>query len=237
MTKIKKQKFLSRHCQGRQLFWLSRQDQSCRMITHRVLSILILCLLVDVWTGATAQAQTQIERPERAIVFLFDKSRSTRDGGYLDGEKRAILEITGHLQDGDWVSLIAFDNAPFQIVRPVRLSLESRRSITERLARIMAHSQSNPISSLETAVKNFETINAQKSLLVVMTDGKLMAEEGDLKAAIARLPTEVTLAVAIFSSDKKELEPWLTRADPRYSFVEGELVEFVERLVRQINSW
>ena len=155
MTKIESQKFLSLHCQGRQLFWLTRLNQSYRMISRRVLSTLILCLFVDVWTGATAQAQTQIERPERAVVFLFDKSRSTLDGGYLDGEKRAILEITGHLPDGDCVSLIAFDNAPFQIVRPVRLSFESRRLITERLARVMAHSQSNPISSLETVVKTF----------------------------------------------------------------------------------
>jgi hypothetical protein len=166
----------------------------------------LLSQLVITAAANQSEAQNPIAQPDRAVIFLFDKSNSTSQNNFFEIEKK-----------------IAFDSWPFEIIKNFKLSAESRPRIAERLTRVFPHSQSDVTSSLKLATERFKEINARANILIVMTDGKL--SKNDLfDTELGSISVNTTMLVSIFSNDEKDLKQWLPRADA--NFIESDPAKF-----------
>ena len=109
------------------------------------------------------------EQPNRAIVFVIDRSGSMQ-GVKLDAAKEAVLSGINALAPTDRVSLVMFDSEATVVFKD--LTRAKMAVINKALKRIEPGGGTNIFPGLKEAFEILQGINAKTKHVVLFTDGE-----------------------------------------------------------------
>jgi uncharacterized protein YegL len=135
-----------------------------------------------------------------SVVFVLDSSGSM--SSEIAGLKKRKIEMAGDaiqstlafLRNRDFVSIIAFSNAPIEIL-PLR-ELSKRLEIYAKLSAISAYGTTLIIPALESAVKTLAGAKTNHRHIILLSDGKSREETvkfSQIKEAIEKLKISITV--------------------------------------------
>jgi uncharacterized membrane protein len=133
--------------------------------------------------------QTKKRRLSSAVILVIDKSGSMIHQNKIDAAKQAALMSIESLRDGDFVSVIGFDDAPFVIIdlKPVS---EVRSQAERRLRNLTAAGQTNLLPALAAARQKLRAAKAGRKHIIVLSDGKFPLASDAYVGEINRLRDE-----------------------------------------------
>ena len=119
--------------------------------------------------------QTEQKRLNTAIALVLDKSGSMRVDDRMEFTREAAKEVVRNLKDDDYVSVIAFDAAPFVVLRlaPVR---DVRNIAANRIDRIIASGRTILLPAMDEARRALVRAQTARKHMIILTDGKLPGE-------------------------------------------------------------
>jgi uncharacterized membrane protein len=107
-----------------------------------------------------------------AVMLVIDKSRSMDSDQKIDFAKEAARTFIGSLRDEDYIGVIAFDAAPFIVVRLGLLS-EIRQMAIDRIGRIFPTGATQPLTAIDEARRGLMRVNAGRKHMLFLTDGQI----------------------------------------------------------------
>ncbi|MCB0310782.1 MAG: VWA domain-containing protein, partial [Bdellovibrionales bacterium] len=114
----------------------------------------------------------QKKRLNVAVELILDKSKSMADYRKLDFAKEAAREVIRNLKDDDYIGVIGFDSAPFEVVR-LALLKENRQHALERVGRLYPAQKTNLLPAINEGRRRLESAQAGRKHMIILTDGKL----------------------------------------------------------------
>ncbi|MBX7136429.1 MAG: VWA domain-containing protein [Oligoflexia bacterium] len=126
----------------------------------------------DVLPVKLAPPQTVKKRLNIAVELILDKSRSMASGSKLEFAKEAGREVIRNLKDDDYVGVIGFDSAPFEVIKLGQLG-EIRESAMERVGRLFPTGKTNLLPAIDEARRRLEAVDAGRKHMIILTDGQL----------------------------------------------------------------
>lgn len=104
-----------------------------------------------------------------SLLVLVDKSKSMRKEEKIERARDAIIALAEALRPKDRFSVVAFDSAPFHILRFD--TIEKQRALTrKRLMNIFASGQADLVTSLEYAGKHLGFENTERRHILLIGD-------------------------------------------------------------------
>ena len=131
--------------------------------------------LVVTITAPTKEGETA--RPSLCIVPVIDVSGSM-GGAKLDYAKRSAIKLVEHLKTGDYCGLIVFDTYVRTIVKPHKLTSDSKEKLKAEIGKLQAGSSTNFAGGLLAALESIDQLDLPESVLqrvVMFTDGQANA--------------------------------------------------------------
>jgi Ca-activated chloride channel homolog len=116
--------------------------------------------------------QQEEKRLNVAVMLVIDKSRSMDSEQKMDFAKEAARTFIASLRDEDYVGVIAFDAAPFIVVRLGLLS-EIRQMAIDRIGRIFPTGATQPLTAIDEARRALMRVNAGRKHMLFLTDGQI----------------------------------------------------------------
>lgn len=143
------------------------------------------------------------EKPSLAIALVIDRSGSM-EGEKLELTKEAAKGVVELLSPHDFISVVAFDDAPRQVV-PLQL-VTSPSVIAETIGSIVSSGSTNVYAALNHAAEDLARANAKFKHIILLTDGK--SAPGDYEKSIRKATdAEITVStVGIGDCDRFLLE-------------------------------
>ena len=137
------------------------------------------------------------EKPSLAIALVLDRSGSM-EGDKLELTKDAAKGVVELLSPQDFISIIAFDDAPHEIA-PLQ-NVVSPTAITETIGALAADGATNIYPALAKATDDLLRVNAKFKHIVLLTDGQSVP--GDFEKAIRRATSgDITVSTVGIGSD------------------------------------
>ena len=121
------------------------------------------------------------EKPSLAIALVIDRSGSM-EGDKLELTKDAAKGVVELLSPQDFIAVIAFDDAPHEIV-PLQ-NVASPSVITETIGALASDGSTNIYPALAKATDDLLRVNAKFKHIILLTDGQ--SAPGDYDKAIRR---------------------------------------------------
>ncbi len=121
------------------------------------------------------------EKPSLAIALVIDRSGSM-DGDKIELTKKAAQGVVELLSPQDFISVIAFDDAPREVV-PVQ-NVSSPSAISETIGAISADGSTNLYPALTKATDDLLRVNAKFKHIILLSDG--LSVPGDFEQAVRR---------------------------------------------------
>ncbi|MBQ2791319.1 MAG: VWA domain-containing protein [Thermoguttaceae bacterium] len=153
------------------------------------------------------------EKPSLAIALVIDRSGSM-EGEKLELTKEAAKGVVELLSPRDFISVVAFDDAPRQVV-PLQL-VTSPSVIAETIGSIVSSGSTNVYAALNYAAEDLARANAKFKHIILLTDGK--SAPGDYEKSIRKATdAEITVStVGIGDCDRFLLEKLASDGSGRF---------------------
>lgn len=116
--------------------------------------------------------QTQKKRLNVAVELVLDKSRSMAEGNKLEFAKEAASEVVRNLKDDDYIGVIGFDSAPFEVVRMGQVAKIKEQALS-RIRILFPTGKTNLMPAMDDARRRLLEIPAGRKHMIVLTDGQL----------------------------------------------------------------
>ena len=144
-----------------------------------------------------AKFEKEKDKPTLAIALLIDRSGSM-EGDKLELAKDAAKGVAELLSSNDFLSVLAFDDAPREIVPMQRLV--STSVALETIGAVAADGSTNIYPALVKAIDDLARVGAKYKHIVLLTDGR--SAPGDFDAVMRRAANEnVTLSAVGVGDD------------------------------------
>ncbi len=143
------------------------------------------------------------EKPSLAISLVIDRSGSM-EGDKLELTKDAAKGVVALLSPRDFISVLAFDDAPREVVALQQVTSPS--VISETIGSIVASGSTNIYAALNQAADDLSRVNAKFKHIILLTDGK--SAPGDYDKTIRKaVDADISVsAVGIGDCDRFLLE-------------------------------
>jgi uncharacterized protein YegL len=157
------------------------------------------------------------QMPSLGLILVIDRSGSM-DGGKLELAKEAALRAIGLLRDSDTVGVVAFDDAPWWVVEPTKLT--DRDAVMDAVQGIQPAGGTDIYPAVSAALDRMLELDAQRRHIILLTDG-MSAGGGNYGALTAAMNdagiTMSTVAVG-YDADTALLKRLADAAKGRYYF-------------------
>jgi len=138
------------------------------------------------------------QMPSLGLILVIDRSGSM-DGGKLELAKEAALRAIGLLRDEDTVGVVAFDDAPWWVVEPTRLT--DRKAVEEAVLGIQPAGGTDIYPAVYAALDRMLDIEAQRRHIILLTDG-MSAGGGNYSALTKAMNDEgITMSTVAVGND------------------------------------
>ena len=145
--------------------------------------------------------QTLKKRQNVAVELIIDKSRSMSFASKIEFAKEAARGVINNLRDDDYVGVIGFDNAPFEVVKLAKLK-EIRTHALERVGRLYATGKTNLLPAIEEGRRRLKGALADRKHMIILTDGKIPDEGPYYVELVKRMSTlGITVSTVMLGSD------------------------------------
>lgn len=115
--------------------------------------------------------QTEKKRLRVALALVLDKSGSMAEQERLLAAKRSIVMSMESLQPDDYITVIAFDHAPFVLIDIIQVE-QAREQVDRRLRSLTAAGQTNLLPALQAARQKLTRVEAGRKHMIVLSDGQ-----------------------------------------------------------------
>ena len=145
--------------------------------------------------------QTEKRRVKVAVILVIDKSGSMEEENRLTSAKEAAILSMDALKDEDYISVIGFDDTPFELFS-IRTVGEARQIAERRMRSLSAAGQTNPLPALSLARQRMRGIDAGRKHLIVLSDGRFPMSSDIYADEINKLKSEgVTVSAVALGAD------------------------------------
>ncbi|MDO5309945.1 MAG: VWA domain-containing protein [Planctomycetia bacterium] len=137
------------------------------------------------------------EKPSLAIALVLDRSGSM-DGDKLELTKDAAKGVVELLAPQDYIDVIAFDDAPREIV-PIQ-NATSATAVSQMIGALVADGSTNIYPALSKATDDLMRVNAKFKHIILLTDGQSVP--GDYDSVVRRAAGDnITISSVGIGSD------------------------------------
>jgi uncharacterized membrane protein len=140
--------------------------------------------------------------PSMAVILVVDASGSMGSFGgetaKVDLAKEAAQAVVDLLGERDLIGVIAFDQDPHWLVRPVEAG--RREQILSQVSRITAGGGTNLYPALQEALLALKRVDAKVKHVIILSDGQ--TDPGDFERLIARMArAKITVSSVAIGGD------------------------------------
>ena len=107
-----------------------------------------------------------------ALALIVDKSRSVQEYSLVENQKRAIATIVPRLSPETELTIVAFDSAPFVLIKATEMTTEGKEKTLTRLKMIFPNGRTFPSPALHEAVRLLSLSSKSCRAMIFMSDGK-----------------------------------------------------------------
>lgn len=177
--------------------------------SFRVFCILSFFLLQNA-AGESASAEDKVKsntRPNKAIVFLLDKSKSMQVEERFTLAQHVISSALEMLSPDDYVMVIAFDDSPFMVIALSQVR-EAKQLAKKRLRYLFPTGQSNPLPAFILAHQRVQKISAMHYQFLFISDGKIPWAQEQYAEILDELEAAKIILSAVILDDEADAHPW-----------------------------
>ncbi len=152
---------------------------------------------LDALLPVASEHEKEKEKPSLAIALVIDRSGSM-EGDKLELTKKAAQGVVELLSPQDFISVIAFDDAPREIV-PIQ-NVSSLVAVNDTIGAISSDGSTNIFPALAKATDDLLRVNAKFKHIILLTDG--LSVPGDYEQTIRRaVGGKITVSTVGIGSD------------------------------------
>jgi uncharacterized membrane protein len=156
-------------------------------------------------------------QPSLAIVLVIDRSGSM-SGPKIEMAKESARATAEVLEPDDLISVVAFDNQPYTVVRLQRAS--NRLRISTDIARLQPGGGTNILPALQEAYQVLAPVNAKVKHVILLSDGQA-GYEGIAEVCREMRANRITVsAVGIGDADRNLLQLVAENGEGRFYLAE-----------------
>jgi Ca-activated chloride channel homolog len=156
-------------------------------------------------------------QPSLAIALVIDRSGSM-SGAKIEMAKESARATAEVLEPDDLISVIAFDNQPYTVVRMQRAS--NRLRISTDIARLQPGGGTNILPALQEAYQVLAPVNAKVKHVILLSDGQA-GYEGIAEVCREMRSNRITVsAVGIGDADRNLLQLVAENGEGRFYLAE-----------------
>ncbi len=151
-------------------------------------------------------AEANRPTPRAAVLFVVDKSGSMDRGedgiSRLAMARQGVIGSASALLAGDLVGLLAFDATTRELLPLDRHPLPAQT--LDRAWRVTAHGGTELTPALRAAIARLQSVDVERRMLVVVTDG--FTKDEDIESLAAQLRTRAIELVALVIGGNEEIQ-------------------------------
>ena len=157
------------------------------------------------------------QMPSLGLILVIDRSGSM-DGGKLELAKEAALRAIDMLRDSDTVGVMAFDDSPWWVVEPTKLT--DREAVEDAVLGIQPAGGTDIYPAVAAALDRMLELGAQRRHIILLTDGMSAgsAHYGALTKAMNEAGITMSTVAVGYDADTNLLKFLADAAKGRYYF-------------------
>ena len=145
--------------------------------------------------------KTQKKRLRVGVVLVVDKSGSMNQQNKIDAAREAALMSINSLKNEDYISVIAFDHAPFEVIE-LETVREVKKIAQRRLRNLTAAGQTNLLPAIALARQKLRRIKAGRKHMIILSDGRFPLSSSAYVSELNRLRNDgVTISTIALGSE------------------------------------